>query len=648
MRRAFLVLVLILVPAAHAACEAPEGGASLSVRDFAEAHFADFTVSGGQNRAEFRGSVCLEAADGSWELRGDVVQVTGLQEGDEVLLSAERAELRTGPWRFSAEVITAEGDSLTLSDAVFRSEDLSGSASELLVDAGTGEAVSVDFAAEGPGYRLSGSSARFSGDALHVSVAAITTCLCPGDPFYVIRAREADVDLQEDAVLTLRDGAVQLRGLTVPLKEELQVVQSEFADLKPPFTVEWNPAAPADEPRGRGFSVLVPPFSVAEDATVEFGLTGLDRNHPLSGYFLFAAQSGPAALLAGYTRGGGPRADFKLERKLHDHFRLVLGVNNRHYEDEDYLHEGYVRLETAFPAQKGSGGSRFDWSASLTAALSSQIQPGGTVISPRFRSAVSADWRLPETPAGRFRLRLDSDLSACSGGREQYGLRIRPGWTGGSGPFSFSLQQDWRFTDSGSPFTTNLDRLKPRNVTAAEVRLDSRPVGEDTTLDARVAASWDWLPGWEAGFTDLQASAALTGSAGDWTVRPRLKLQLADLVHPHGSEKTDAYLEGAVTVTNGALEFGFTGRQAFGGAEGSRPDLLELSAAWPYEHGRVRFVPFLAVDLVPALVNSEPPAISGHGLEVAWDSGCGLFRFGYRVHDGEITTSLSAEFIRED
>lgn len=645
-RRALLTLFLLALSAvARAACPAPEGGVQLAVKDFAKAHFLDFTVSGSRNSAEFRGLVCLDAADGSWQLRADTVRVSGLQEGGELNLEADAAELEAGPWEFRAARLEGDGEDVVLHEAMFSGAGISGTAGELLVNLETGTATATLFSAEGPGYRLSGSAALLSGEGLHVSAAHITTCTCPGEPFYTVSASRADVDLGGDAALTLQEGALNFRGMTIPLKEEVQLRKSSLADLKPPVSAEWNPAPPGRAPRGYGFSVLVPAFSPAPGVKAEFGVTGLDRAHPLSGFFLFSAEGEAGSLLAGYTRGGGPRADVDVRRQLHEHLRLVLGFHNRHYASEDFLHEGFIRLETSFPAWKGDGGARFDWSASLTAAVSSQLQSGVAVMSPRLRSALSADWRLPESRAGRFRLRLDSELSVYSQGREQYGLRLRSDWTDTLGPFTVTAAHDRHFTDSGSPFSERLDRLKPRSVTTATLALSDQQLG-DTRLDLRAAAAWNWLHPDDAGFTDLQATASLEGRAGNWTVRPHLKIQLAGIVLPHGTEKTDAFLEGGLTLAEGDLELGFRGRHGL--RENGRPELLELSAAWPLTGGNVRFVPFLAFDFVPLLLHGEPPAVSGHGLQVDWDSCCGLFRFGYRVANGELTTSFSAEFIGRD
>jgi hypothetical protein len=38
--------------------------------------------------------------------------------------------------------------------------------------------------------------------------------------------------------------------------------------------------------------------------------------------------------------------------------------------------------------------------------------------------------------------------------------------------------------------------------------------------------------------------------------------------------------------------------------------------------------------------------VSGHGLEVRFDTCCAVLQAGYRLHDSEMTTSFSASFER--
>lgn len=646
--RALLIAAMLLAHVAGAACEVPEGGATLRVKNFGNAHFRDFTVSGEHDSADFHGAVCVEAADGAWRLRAEHVSVKGISgEGRELRLSAAPAGLEAGPWQFRAANLSADAERVRLTDASFSGGGVSGTAGELELAVTGGTAVATRVAAEGPGYRLNGASATFSGTALTVSAATFTTCTCPGEPAWTLTASEAGLELSEDGGLTLTGGRFNTRSLSVPLRDGVRLAQAEPAALDAPVSLEWDPAPPGRSRRGRGFSVLVPAFSLGGGSHLEFGITGLDAAHPLSGYFLLRAENETGSLLAGYTRGGGPRADVTVRQRLHEHLLLTFGFSNRHYPSQVFLHEAFATLQTDFPTLKGSGGSRFDWGATVTAALSSQIQPAGPVAGPRFRSALAADWRLPEGAAGRFRLRLGPEVTVYGRGPEQYGFRVRPAWSRDLGPATISVAHDRLFTNAASPFTKELDRLAPRSVSTAEISLSGQQLSASAVISARAAAAVDWLPENQAGFTDLRLEASLEGSSGDWNIRPHLQLQLADLVKPHGRADTKAFLEGGLKLGNGDVEFGIRSRQLLA-RTGGRPDLLELSAAWPFETAHVRFVPFIALDFVPLLLRSEAPAVTGHGLELDWEGCCGVLHFGYRVQDGEFTTSLSADFIRKD
>lgn len=648
MRRLLCILVLLGCGTVWAAaCERQDDTIVLTIQDFGTAYFRDFTLNPGRNAAQFRNGVCLHAPDESWVVTALSIDVTGLQPGMPISVSASAATLTIPQWEMTARELTSDGREFVIHGGTFRSDGLTGSVERVSFDLETGVIDGEQVQAEGPGYRLSGSHALFRDDQLTLQQASVTTCKCPGEPAYLLVGDEATVSLLADGEVTLRGGELQLGWLRLQLEEVFSVTNEALTGLSPPLVVDWNPAQPGQDPRGRGLSVTVPPFNLHEDVTMEFGLLGLDRSHPLSGYLLLNAATDEADLTVGYMREGGPRADFAVREQLSSHLLLTVGMDNRHYPQQAYLHQGYLTLATTFPVQNLAGRASVAFGGSMTAAVSSQIRSGNMVLSPRLRTALYADWRLPDHPAGLFRLRSDVEVSVYSEDRSQYGLRFRPSWSRSFGPVAVSVAHDLQLTDSGSPFTAAVDLLTPISRTTASARITDLPVEADRLFSVAVTLEHNWLrfsDGSRRGFEDLSLSSSLKVSSGDWLVTPHLQLQLAGLLDPRSVSDRLAFVEAGMTAVSGDVELGVRGRWHFAGRLDGL-ELLELSAAVPIQVDNVKLVPFLAVDFSPLVTLGTAPGFSGHGVVVEWDSCCGLFEFGYRVHGSEFTTVLSAEFI---
>lgn len=648
MRR--LLCILVLLGCGHAwaaACERQDDTIVLTIQDFGTAYFRDFTLNPTRNAAQFRNGVCLHAPDESWVVTASSIDVTGLQPGMPISVSAVEAVLTIPQWQMTASELTSDGREFIITGGSFRSDGLTGSVARVTFDLETGVIDGEEVQAEGPGYRLSGAHALFRDERLTLQQASVTTCKCPGDPVYLLVGDEATVSLLADGEVTLINGELQLGWLRLQLEEVFSVTNEALSALSPPLVVDWDPAGPGEDPRGRGLAVTVPPFHLHEDVTMEFGLLGLDRSHPLSGFLLLNASSDDADLTVGYMREGGPRADFAVREKLSDLLLLTIGMDNRHYPQQAYLHQGYLNLATTIPAQNLDGRASVSFGGSMTAAVSSQIRSGNMVLSPRFRTALYADWRLPDHPAGVFRLRTDVEVSLYSQDRSQFGLRLRPGWNRSFGPLDLSVAHDLQVTDSGSPFTSAVDLLSPINRTTASARISDLAVEPDRLFSVAVTLTHNWLrfsDGSRRGFEDLSFSSSLKVTSGDWLVTPQVRLQLAGLLDPRAVSDRLAFVEAGMTAVSGEVELGVRGRWHFAGKLDGL-ELLELSAAVPFQVDSVKLVPFLAVDFAPTVTSGGAPGFSGHGVVVEWDSCCGLFEFGYRVHGSEFTTVLSAEFL---
>ncbi len=646
-RLAALLLFTVSGTALAAACQPAGDGIVLNIQDFGTAYFQDFTLDPARNAAEFRNGVCLHAPDESWTVNAASIDITGLQPGMPIAVSASDATLNLDSWTMTARELSSDGRIFEINGGTFTSDGMTGTVSRVVFDLETGEIDGTDIRADGPGYRLTGGRAIFRDDLLNVTDASVTTCKCPGEPVYLLVGDEANVSLLEDGQVTLLNGEFRMGWLRIGLDEEFTVTDETLSALSPPLMVDWDPAAAGEDPHGHGLAIMVAPFNLHENVEVEFGLIGVDRGHPLTGYLLLEAITDEADLLIGYERDGGPRADFSVTHQLNEHFTLTAGTNNRHYADQAYLHEGFLTVATAFPVQTFANGARLTYGGSATAAATSQIRSAGTVISPRLRTALNFDLLLPESAAGVFRIRADYELSAYSDNRSQYGLRLRPSWNRSFGPMAVSVSHDWRFTDAGSPFTTAVDLLGPINRTNASARMQGLMVDEGVSFDFAFALAYNWVrfdSGDRRGFEDLSLNFGLTAEQGDWLLKPHVRIQLAGLLDPRASSDRFAFAEAGLSADSGDIEFAVLARHHLGGRR-SGLEMLELSAAYPLQFEHVKLVPFVAIDLAPIIEADAGPAVSGHGLVVEWDSCCGLFEFGYRVHRDELTTVLRAEFI---
>jgi hypothetical protein len=57
--------------------------------------------------------------------------------------------------------------------------------------------------------------------------------------------------------------------------------------------------------------------------------------------------------------------------------------------------------------------------------------------------------------------------------------------------------------------------------------------------------------------------------------------------------------------------------------------------------GPVSLEPFLALNVLPTLLENTWPRLGGHGLEVQWRTCCGTLNVGYRQFNEKFSTSFS-------
>src|SRR5690554_5855900 len=251
-----MLFLLLAYPLAAAACQLEGEPINLSIQDFGNAYFRDFRLEAGRNAAQFWGGVCLEAADGSWTVEAETIDITGLQPGRAISVSDTMATLYIPQWVMTAQELTSDGHVFRINGGTFEGSGLSGTISEVLFDLDDGVIEGSGLLAEGPGYRVTGVSALFQDDQLTLRMASVTTCKCPGDPAYLLTGSEARLSLEGEADVTLLDGVMRLGFITMELDEEFTITNDTLSNLTPPFMIDWSPAAEGEDPRGHGLAFL--------------------------------------------------------------------------------------------------------------------------------------------------------------------------------------------------------------------------------------------------------------------------------------------------------------------------------------------------------------------------------------------------------
>jgi hypothetical protein len=390
-----------------------------------------------------------------------------------------------------------------------------------------------------------------------------------------------------------------------------------------------------------GLSILVSGLPLSDVLSLEAGVVGLDGlgsdgPAPAGVFLLSLAQPGLRAAV-GRSRFG-PQADVEAVTALAPGLRAVYGVHNRHWPDADFLHEGFMRLEAESVPFSLLLGDRVELTAAASLAASSQTLAGAAVVSARGGLAFGLGYRAPPLPLGQFAFAYGASYSLYPQAEaSQYGLRLRPSWSGRLGPLTLAFDYDRQVTDSGSPFSPRLDRLQPIDLLAFSARLQDEVPGRASSLSLQ--GRYDFLAATNP-WRRLELSAAAEDELAGWRVRPSLRLEAAGLLSPFYDPEVEAFAEAALALARGGWDVGMSGRYAFVSRGPGGVERLELSASLPLRGPRVRLQPFLALDAADLVTGRGGLRLAGHGLELEWQTCCGPVTLGYRLHRGRFTTSL--------
>ncbi len=636
-RHLLVLLLLLAVGTASAQCERGPTTSELSIQGFGAAYFQQVRTDSAHDSVEFYGGVCLTGEGVAWTLLAQRVTVRGLS--GQLSVSAELPTVHFEGWTMTAASLHADRRTLTLSTVRVAGKQLNGDASAVTVDLQK-ETLRLQHAVlEAPTYVVRGASAVVAGDGVTIDRPLITTCTCAGPPLYDVQGRSARLDLQGGTVV-LQGGRLRAGAVTLLLADTITLSEKTLKDLTVPVKVSYVASDVAAGVTGTGLGVTVGPLGLGPGVHADLGATGLDADYPLSA----------VALLAGKGAGGsftfGKAPDGMRFEMTSDHPVLPwldAGFDTRVLEpgNRDTLREGvlHLRAHTRLPALGG------DAALALVAAGSSQEPAAGPVAGARL--GATGSFQIGTAAAAWGRLTLRTSLSESlypDQGASQWGVDLQPGYSVRAGGVDLSASYLARFTDSGSPFTTTLDRLEPAQRPSLQVTARGA-LGPGWSGSSKVVGSYDLVasPSVDAGVNRLEATASVARQLGPWRLQVGVDTALQGVLAPNGER--DGYLQGSVSAADGGLQFGARARYTWA-PDPVGLDRLELSAAVPIELPGVELTPYLALNFAPTVTGGALPAISGHGLDLTFVSCCGALQLGYRDQDGTWSVSVSVDLQR--
>ena len=651
MARLFTVLLTLLLTAGGLAgaaqlpapdapellsCEMGAAPTALTIEGLGRAYFEDFESDTGAGTALLFGNVCIEAQDGSWLVRAEQVQLEGLGTDSGVRGSIERALLRTGGWVARSQHLEIDERGFTLGSVEFAGRGFSGEALRLQVSRETAQLDAWDVAMSGAGMEFRARTATLGESDADLRDVSITTCDCPGEPLYTVDGSAARLDLGRESLI-LEGGQLNLPGARIGLRQGFELSAGTFEELSLPVSFEFGGG------NGEGLGVIVPDLKLGEGLTAQFGLLHLFAQDPVRPFGLLNYSEGDVSFTVGAGREG-PVSRFELRRTLADTVRLGFLVRNRHEPDFHYLHEGVLSANLVPYALDMPGRTRLTFDAGAFVAASAQTPSSGTVAGARVGVSGGTQFDITLGQGATYTADADAQFTVYPDlDASQYGVTLRNRLRYSQSPLTVSVEHRRRWTDSGSPFTTRLDRLTPQHTLTAAGTVAGviEGVGD---ADLQLNFGYDLLRLNEAeygGLTRLGASAGLKRPlAGNWTGTARASVELAGMLDPDPAGRRDGYAQLDVGASGGEWELGARARYALRpGEEGF--DLLEARAAVPLELGEVTLTPFLALDFAPLVWEDEGIGISGHGVIVTWASCCGTLRVGYRQQADKFVTELS-------
>jgi hypothetical protein len=388
-----------------------------------------------------------------------------------------------------------------------------------------------------------------------------------------------------------------------------------------PFTVEYR-----EEDTGLG--LLIPGLPLQEGVSLQAGVVGLDRPEHFSGIFLVRGGLPGLSFAVGRAREG-VQADVVREETLAPGLRALFGVHNRHWPEQDFLHEGFFRLDVSpsLPAE-------MDLTVTNLLAVSHQILPEGPITSPRLGLSYSFSYRFPETAWGTLSLvQTASAIFYPRVGRTQLGARVSPSWRGNLGPLATSLDYTLQLSNGASPFSLRLDRLAPISAVAWVARLETEP----GALALRGHYDFFADPARRSRWRELHVAAEGGLGLWGWEVSASASLEAAGLLAEVRDPHVKAYVGAAFDANRDDWEVGVRGRYDF---LVEALEVLEASLGLPLTAPATAVKPFFALDVADMVSGRGGLRLSGHGLVITLYRDYGILTVGYRLHEDRFTTTF--------
>ena len=592
-----------------------EDGAIVAIEGVGRAVFDRIAYDGAAGTATLSGGVCLEVPASGVRLRAARVELAGLPPGGEgpPRLRAVRPVLDVQDWRLRVGTLSGPVDDLRAQPVVLVAPGLVGVARVASLRAGTGRLTDAVLATSG--YRLEAAEAVLDGGHLRLRDVSGTSCTC-GVERYRLAGRSLRTDLAGGGA-TLEAPTLQVLGVELPLGDEAVLSADGTAQVEAPLVVERR-----DE-LGTVAALRLRPGGGVE---LELGGAASPRPAPLIG--LEARQGGAEASLAADGRGLELRGS---ARAGSDRGWLELRTESLLTGDAPRLRTG-VTAGASVASHLGTGGAlRVTGDVEAGAELAAEPARGGVgAASPRLplEARLSFDARPSET------LRLGAEVSASataypgalSDGRfAQASVQFHPSLTLATSAASLALDGERRWVTGSSPFA--FDAPEPRARIGAAARATVGP------MRGRAEVVWR-LPPEDPGAETLSARlSADLPLGGAWRLEPSLQAELAGLA---GGDADEDWTQAELAAVRGEDT-----RIAVGARSGVDPWALRhltVSAQAPLQLGAaagdVRLVPYLALDVAPALRGDGAPTVSGHGLRAYVPDCCGTLIVGYR-DDGD-------------
>ena len=646
-----LALLFLTTNLAFAACDPAAYDYELTLQGVGTAYVGNLRFDPAKDEAELSDGVCFVSASKlQLTLSAPTMRVERVQT--EPRFVAQGATLTLATYTVFAEELSGNAGGLELRNLSVMSPQFSGTAVRAHYTLAAAQTIFSGVNLRLGNFRVEGSAAGLTEDALVLRSARATTCACENGGLYALTAPEVVIDLASGLVRVER-GVLETLGLRFGLTPNLRLLLGGAPRLGAGRVQVGSaallPAAPAPEPVGTMFDEgtrLALPLQLAPWGKLELGAAGLDAEHPLGLVSLlklgFALGQNNVQAVLGRT-GPGLRADALVRRPLTPDVGVDLSTTNRLWVDADFIREGALGVYGGRRLRGVLGtADTLVLGGQLFAALSQQTLAGTVVRSPRLGVRGSFTYALP-TAAGVFGLRNETGLTFYpqgAGSLSQLGVRLQPSWRKDFGNLRLALGFDHQAVYGSSPFSVKLDRLEPRSV------LDAALTWGGGARSLRVGGVYAFtLSGAENPFRRLRLDAAMTLPVFGVTTRNTLTAELAGLLGPPDPD-VDAFVtaETGVELPASPLELGVRVRYDLLPQELGLK-LLEVYASYPFTLQNVTLRPFLGLNAAPLLVGDTVagaplPVVSGYGLEVAYRSCCGTLRASYRLHDQTVKTSF--------